>query len=66
MKRIKKQPVILWAIILLQSLFILSSFKTKSEKENDLQSYYIEKKYSNGSYFYVLISNGEIKAFIKE
>ncbi|MFA5555789.1 MAG: hypothetical protein WCY06_06740 [Flavobacteriaceae bacterium] len=65
MKNFKKQPLILWTIILLQSIFILSSFTNKKEK-TPLQSYRIEKKYSNGTYFYVLISNGEAKAFIKE
>jgi len=66
MKKLKRQPILLWTIILLQSIFILSSFTTNKEKENDLQSYRIEKKYNNGSYFYVLISSGEAKAFIKE
>ena len=64
MKKQKRLLVVLLTIIVIQSAFIFSSFKT-SEKEN-LQSYRIEKKYANGEYFYVLISNGEAKAFVKE
>jgi hypothetical protein len=51
-------------VIILQSVFIFSSF---SEKEEDVvQSYKIERKYYHGKYFYVLVSGGEAKGFMRE
>lgn len=65
MKTSKRLTIILMAIVLLQSAFFLSGFTTSNKGEN-LQSHRIEKKYFNGTSFYVLVSNGEAKAFIKE
>lgn len=65
MKNSKRLTIMLLAIVLLQSAFLLSGF-TSSKNDDNLQSYRIEKKYFNGKQFYVLISNGEAKAFIEE
>lgn len=65
MKNSKRLTITLLVIVLLQSAFFLTGFTT-SEKDKTVNSYRIEKKYLNGMSFYVLISNGEAKAFIKE
>lgn len=59
------QPLLI-AIIIMQSVFIFMSFTAKEEKteEDAVQSYRIERKYYDGRYFYVLISNGEARAFL--
>lgn len=66
MKTSKNLQPLLVAIILVQSVFIFMSFTSKVEKtgEETTQSYRIEKKYYDGDYFYVLVSNGEAKAFM--
>ena len=68
MKTSKNVQWLLIGIILIQTGFIFMSFTSKSEKtESEIfQSYKIEKKYYDGKYFYVLISDGEAKAFLFE
>lgn len=67
MKTSKNIQPLLIAIIIIQSVFIFMSFTDKDEKEGEaVQSYRIENKYYNGTYFYVLTSGGEAIAFIKQ
>jgi len=53
-------------VIILQSVFIFSSFSEKEKDEDVVQSYKIERKYYHGKYFYVLVSGGEAKGFMRE
>lgn len=67
MKKERKLIAFLILIIAAQAVFILSSFsKNEAETPADARSYQIERTYVNGKYFYVLVSNGEAKAFMRD
>ncbi len=65
MKNLGSLVPILLVVIVLQSIFIFSAF-TPVVTDEVVQSYKIEKKYSHGQYFYVLVSGGEAVGLIKE
>jgi len=66
MKNQKTLIPVLLTIIVLQSIFIFSSFAPDKKEADDIQPFQITRQYTYGSYFYVLTSGGEAKAFIKE
>jgi hypothetical protein len=57
---------VLFFVIVIQSIFIFSSFNIKENKKDTFQSYKIERKFFDGQYFYVLVNAGQATAFIKK
>lgn len=57
---------LLLVVLGLQSIFIFSAFTPSEKVEDVVNSYKIERTYYNGRYFYVLVSGGEAKAFMKD
>jgi len=66
MKNSRSLVSVLLIVIVIQSVFIFSSFSEKEKDEDVVQSYKIERKYYHGKYFYVLVSGGEAKGFMRE
>lgn len=66
MKNSRSLVSVLLIVIVIQSVFIFSSFSSSEKEEDDLQSYRIERKYYHGQYFYVLVSGGEAKGFLRD
>ncbi|MEX0995937.1 MAG: hypothetical protein WDZ45_02675 [Flavobacteriaceae bacterium] len=66
MKNSNRLLSVLLIVIVIQSVFIFSSFSENEKEEEVVQSYQIERKYAHGKYFYVLVSGGEAKGFMRE
>ncbi len=66
MKNSRSLVPVLLIVIVIQTFFIFSSFSEKEKDEDVVQSYKIERKYYDGNYFYVLVSGGEAKGFLRE
>lgn len=66
MKNSRLSVRLLLGVLALQSFFIFSAFTSGEKEEDVVQTYKIERTYFNGTYFYVLVSGGEAKGFIKE